>query len=171
MALEMKLNILFEISGPVTNPGKFSYSLSEYIIHSAFILTEHTIRIIIWWTFADGGRIIQVDAAVRQNIPGQHRSRVGRSSWISTTNVAVIYTGISDNLLGISCRWLSYQFCVFQFNRQVLDPRSGWGTLIPAVKLLIGTDEDRLFFIFNGGLHMCFQVRWDVFCSICEPRL
>ncbi|XP_065207082.1 ubiquitin carboxyl-terminal hydrolase puf isoform X2 [Planococcus citri] len=44
-----------------------------------------------------------------------------------------------------------------QLYTQVLDPRSGWGTLIPAVKLLVESDEDRLCFIFNGGLHMCFQ--------------
>ena len=52
---------------------------------------------------------------------------------------------------------------------QVLDPRSGWGTLIPAVKLLVESDDDRLFFIFNGGIHMCFQVSEMMVRTSADP--
>ncbi|KAL4111819.1 hypothetical protein QTP88_015704 [Uroleucon formosanum] len=38
-----------------------------------------------------------------------------------------------------------------------LDGKAGWGTLIPVAKILLENDEDKLFFIHNRGLEMCFE--------------
>lgn len=39
-----------------------------------------------------------------------------------------------------------------------LDGKAGWGTLIPVAKILLENDEDKLYFIHNRGLEMCFEV-------------
>lgn len=39
-----------------------------------------------------------------------------------------------------------------------LDGKAGWGTLIPIAKILLETDDDKLFFIHSRGLEMCFEV-------------
>lgn len=36
--------------------------------------------------------------------------------------------------------------------RQVLDARSSWATLISALKILVDSQEDRLFVVYNGGV-------------------
>ncbi|XP_014226620.1 ubiquitin carboxyl-terminal hydrolase 34 isoform X1 [Trichogramma pretiosum] len=40
---------------------------------------------------------------------------------------------------------------------QALDGRSSWATLISAFRILIETDEDRLFVVYNGGLAMSLE--------------
>ncbi|XP_039283222.1 ubiquitin carboxyl-terminal hydrolase 34 isoform X3 [Nilaparvata lugens] len=40
---------------------------------------------------------------------------------------------------------------------QVLDGRSCWATLISAFRILVETDEDRLYVMYSGGLQMCFE--------------
>lgn len=40
-----------------------------------------------------------------------------------------------------------------------LDGKTGWGTLIPVSKILLENDDDKLYFILNRGLEMCFEVR------------
>ena len=54
------------------------------------------------------------------------------------------------------------QICLFR--RQTLsaylsglDARVSWSTLVSALRILVETDEDRLFFVSNGGLMMCFE--------------
>lgn len=38
-----------------------------------------------------------------------------------------------------------------------LDARVSWNTLISALKILIENDDDRVFFVSNGGLFICFE--------------
>jgi ubiquitin carboxyl-terminal hydrolase 34 len=38
-----------------------------------------------------------------------------------------------------------------------LDARVSWSTLVSALRILVDNDEDRLFFVSNGGLTMCFE--------------
>lgn len=54
------------------------------------------------------------------------------------------------------------QICVFR--RQTLsaylsglDARVSWNTLVSALRILVENEEDRLFFVSNGGLTMCFE--------------
>lgn len=54
------------------------------------------------------------------------------------------------------------QICIFR--RQTLsaylsglDARVSWNTLVSALRILVETDEDRIFFVSNGGLTMCFE--------------
>lgn len=54
------------------------------------------------------------------------------------------------------------QICLFR--RQTLsayltglDARVSWNTLVSALRILVDNDEDRLFFVSNGGLLMCFE--------------
>jgi ubiquitin carboxyl-terminal hydrolase 34 len=54
------------------------------------------------------------------------------------------------------------QICVFR--RQTLsaylaglDARVSWNTLVSALRILVEKEEDRLFFVSNGGLTMCFE--------------
>ncbi|XP_037090627.1 ubiquitin carboxyl-terminal hydrolase puf-like, partial [Pollicipes pollicipes] len=41
-----------------------------------------------------------------------------------------------------------------QMYLQVLDARSSWATLISALKILVDTQEDRLFVVYNGGVSL-----------------
>ena len=111
----------------------------------------------------DGGRAVQADAAVRENLSGHDGAGVERDTYIQKADTATIHTG--SFWLRVDTIWRRF-FCscgnLFWYFPQVLDPRSGWGTLIPAVKLLVESDDDKLYFIFNGGLHMCFQVRGSI---------
>lgn len=54
------------------------------------------------------------------------------------------------------------QICVFR--RQTLsaylsglDARVSWNTLVSALRILVENEEDRLYFVNNGGLTMCFE--------------
>jgi ubiquitin carboxyl-terminal hydrolase 34 len=54
------------------------------------------------------------------------------------------------------------QICIFR--RQTLsaylsglDARVSWNTLISDLRIFIENEEDRLFFVSNGGLTMCFE--------------
>lgn len=54
------------------------------------------------------------------------------------------------------------QICIFR--RQTLtayisglDARVSWNTLVSALRILVETDDERLFFVGHGGLTMCFE--------------
>ncbi|XP_050545386.1 ubiquitin carboxyl-terminal hydrolase 34 [Daktulosphaira vitifoliae] len=38
-----------------------------------------------------------------------------------------------------------------------LDGKAGWGTLIPVTKILLENDDDKVYFVQNQGLEMCFE--------------
>lgn len=47
--------------------------------------------------------------------------------------------------------------CIF-FVFQCLDGRTSWGTLINAFRILVETNDDKLYVVYNGGLQIVFEV-------------
>lgn len=49
-------------------------------------------------------------------------------------------------------------FFFFLLNDQCLDGRTSWGTLISAFRILLETNDDKLYVVYNGGLQIVFEV-------------
>lgn len=43
---------------------------------------------------------------------------------------------------------------------QCLDGRTSWTTLINAFRILLETNDDKLYVVYNGGLQIVFEVRF-----------
>lgn len=47
---------------------------------------------------------------------------------------------------------------MFFFFLQSLDGRTSWGTLISAFRILVESNDDRLYIVYNNGLQIVFEV-------------
>ena len=51
----------------------------------------------------------------------------------------------------------SFRHQTLQLYLTTLDGRTSWSTLIQVLKILVQTNEDRLFVVFNNGLSLLYE--------------